>query len=200
MIVSILVDVIVTTCNKNSLATSQSLNRTQSAPRKSCFASTEVCPKGSFLFGTLKFTLHFMTFCSATCHIPLPKYFQHYFSTAFPSVSKKPPAVSAVASRRRPPRSRRPRASGDVVAQSSGAARERRSGPPLKPPGEVPRGKWSAGRHGLQRWKASSPWCDPNPSNTRPAVTFHPMHWDVLVPESAQSTQYQGIMDRWERF
>lgn len=68
-----------------------------------------------------------------------------YFSTAFPSLSKKPPAVSAVASRRRPPRSRRPRASGDVVAQSSGAAREKRSGPPLKPPGEVPRGKWSAG-------------------------------------------------------
>lgn len=68
-----------------------------------------------------------------------------YFSTAFPSLSKKPPAVSAVASRRRPPRSRRPRASGDVVAQSSGAAPERRSGPPLKPPGGVTRGKWSAG-------------------------------------------------------
>ena len=132
IIVSILVDVIVATCNKNSLATSQSLNRTQSAPRKSCFASTEVCPKGSFLFGTLKITLHFMTFCSATCHISA-RHFRVFPKNRLP--------CPAVASRRPPPRSRRPRASGDVVAQSSGAARERRSGPPLKPPGEVPRGK-----------------------------------------------------------
>ena len=85
IIVSILVDVIVTTCNNDSLATSQSLNRTRSAPRKSCFASPEVCPKGSFLFGTLKVTLHFIHWLS---NLPYSstQIFPMYFNTAFPSL------------------------------------------------------------------------------------------------------------------
>ena len=229
IIVSILVDVIVTTCNNDSLATSQSLNRTRSAPRKSCFASKQVCPKGSFLFGTLKVTLHFIHIWLSNLPYSSTQIFPIYFNTAFPSLCntacrvrrrfvKAAAKITAAESLRDPWSNRRGRRHRNRNFEAPGVLgcrvpkfrrrtrKEKRAaakaswihknlGKWQQWPGESNR--LQGARHGCYQVESFSPWCGPNPSNTRPAATFHPMHWDVLVPGSAHSTGMPWGKKKW---